>query len=66
MFKTAFSSFGQMNAPNHTQVIATKDIASKPELETTVVAVNAENPDYMNRKRYHYAEQTEAVMDDVH
>ncbi|KAL3993804.1 Amino acid permease family protein [Acanthocheilonema viteae] len=66
MFKTAFSNFETTNAANFTRIIATKNIASSPEIETAVATLNEENPDYSNRKRYHHAEQAEAVISDIH
>ncbi|VDO24524.1 unnamed protein product [Brugia timori] len=66
MFKTAFSSIGSINKPSFAQIIATENISSNPEVETTITALNEENPDYSSRKRYHYTEQTETAMSDLH
>ncbi|VDM21172.1 unnamed protein product [Wuchereria bancrofti] len=66
MFKTAFSSIGSINKPFFAQVIATENISSNPEVETTITALNEENTDYSSRKRYHYTEQTETTMSDLH
>ncbi|KAK6103935.1 Amino acid permease family protein [Brugia pahangi] len=66
MFKTAFSSIGSINKPSFAQIIATENISSNPEVETTITALNEENPDYSSRKRYHYTEKTETAMSDLH
>ncbi|CAG9533733.1 unnamed protein product [Cercopithifilaria johnstoni] len=64
MFKTAFSNIEINNTANFANVIAAKNIGISPEVETTTI--NEENPDYSNRKRYHHAEQTEAVISDLY
>ncbi|EFO14713.2 hypothetical protein LOAG_13803 [Loa loa] len=65
MFKTVFSSVGAINTAGNAQVIAVKNITNNPEIETTTTVLNEENPDYSSRKRYHYTEQTEAVISDL-
>lgn len=67
MFKTAFSNIETINTTRFSYcVVAAKNVTNSPEVETTITALNEENPDYSNRKRYHYTEQTEAVISDLH
>uniref|UniRef100_A0A0R3S2F0 Solute carrier family 12 member 9 n=1 Tax=Elaeophora elaphi TaxID=1147741 RepID=A0A0R3S2F0_9BILA len=66
MFKTAFSNIEAMNTIHFTQVVTAENIDNSPDVETTVTTLNEENPDYSNRKRYHYTEQTEPVISNLH
>lgn len=66
MFKTAFSSIEAINPASFARMIATENIINNPGVTTTITTLNEENPDYSDRKRYHHAEQTEAVISDIH
>ncbi|VDK74698.1 unnamed protein product [Litomosoides sigmodontis] len=57
MFKIAFSRTETTNRGGF--------VSKGPELETIITTLNEENPDYSDRKRYHYSEQTEAVISDL-
>ncbi|VDO37328.1 unnamed protein product [Onchocerca flexuosa] len=66
MFKTAFSSFEINDSTRSAQIIATENIAKSPEVETIITALNEENSDYSDRKRYHHAEKTDIVINDLY
>uniref|UniRef100_A0A2K6VJE1 AA_permease domain-containing protein n=1 Tax=Onchocerca volvulus TaxID=6282 RepID=A0A2K6VJE1_ONCVO len=66
MFKTAFSTIEINDTARSAQIIATENIAKSPEVEMIVTALNEENSDYSDRKRYHHTEQTGPVINDLY
>lgn len=64
MFKTAFSSIEALGtAPKSSNIVLSKEAEGKIPVETTVTTLNEENPDYVDRKRYHHAEDLGELHD---
>lgn len=64
MFKTAFSSIEALGTTPLSTVIVSQTAGAKPEMATSIAKLNEENPDYLDRKRYHHAEETTADLHD--